>query len=87
MHKKIKNLTFYFFYYTISTLLKVLKSVFYFLFFNYIYLWRKLCMKKSLKKAKGKENKKDSSELQKLSSEETKDVSGGAVMRKNSQLR
>ncbi len=44
-------------------------------------------MKKSLKKAKGKENKKDSSELQKLSSEETKDVSGGAVMRKNSQLR
>ncbi len=38
-------------------------------------------MKKSLKKAKGKTNKKDSGELQKLSAEETKDVSGGIQSR------
>lgn len=37
-------------------------------------------MKKSLKKAKGKTSKKDKDELQKLSREETKDVSGGTFM-------
>lgn len=43
--------------------------------------WRRSQMKKSLKKAKGKTNKKDSGELQKLSAEETKDVSGGIQSR------